>query len=103
MGFDRYAQFRRGTEIGVIPFGEIVELRTDIYITYIKGEKRLDQISYDYYGNSDYAWLILQANPKYGSLEFNIPDNVELRIPYPLNSALERYNKSIETHNKLYN
>jgi hypothetical protein len=102
MSFDRYANFRQGNKIGVVPFGEIPETNSDIYITYMRGTKRLDQISYEYYGSPDYAWLILQANPQYGSMEFNIPDNVELRIPYPLNIALEGYNKSIEKYNKLY-
>jgi hypothetical protein len=46
--------------------------------------------------------LILQANPQYGSLEFNIPDGSELRIPYPLNAAIDGYQKSIERYNKLY-
>jgi hypothetical protein len=102
MGFDRYANFRNGNKIDLVPFAEIPKTSGDIYITYRHGQKRLDQISYDYYGSSDYAWLILQANPEYGSMEFNIPDKVELRIPYPLNVALDGYNKSIEKYNKYY-
>ena len=59
---------------------------------------RLDQLSYQYYNDADYAWLILQANPQYGSLEYHIPDNVELRIPYPLNDAILRYESSISLY-----
>ena len=44
----------------------------------------------------------MQANPQYGSLEFNIPDKVELRIPYPLDISLKDYKKSIEEYNKYY-
>lgn len=100
--FDRYSLFREGGNISIIPFGEIPEKKSDIKIIYRKNEMRLDQISYQYYNNSDYAWLIMQANPQYGSLEFNIPDNVELRIPYPLDVSLNDYQKSIETYNKFY-
>lgn len=100
--FDRYSPFRNGNSIGKIPFGEIPEKGTDIKITYEKGKMRLDQISYQYYNNSDYAWLIMQANPQYGSLEFNIPDGVELRIPYPLDITINDYQQSIEKYNKFY-
>lgn len=103
MSFDRYSHFRDGDGFKMVPFGEIPKKNTDRYEVYRRGKTRLDQVSYDYYGNSDYAWLILQANPQYGSLEFAIPDGVELRIPYPLNVSLDAYQKSIENYNKLYN
>ena len=103
MGFDRYSQVRSGNGFNILPFGEIPKSKTDIYEVFIKGKMRLDQISSQYYDSPDYAWLILQANPQYGSLEYNIPDGVELRIPYPLNSALSAYQNSIDNYNKLYN
>lgn len=98
--FDRYAQVKRDGKIGIIPFGEIPNKSSDIKIIFRKGEIRLDQLSYQYYNNSDFGWLIMQANPQYGSLEYNIPDNVELRIPYPLDITLSDYQKSIENHLK---
>lgn len=100
--FDRYSAFRSDGINTMIPFGEIPEKNTDIKIIYEKGKMRLDQISYQYYNNSDYAWLIMQANPQYGSLEFNIPDGVELRIPYPLETTISDYQNSIDTYNKFY-
>jgi hypothetical protein len=102
MAFDRYSQFREGNSFCMVPFGEIPKTRTDRYEIYQKGKTRLDQVSYEYYGDPNYAWLILQANPQYGSLEFNIPDGVELRIPFPLNTALDGYQASIENYNKAY-
>jgi hypothetical protein len=102
MSFDRYAQFREGNQISMVPFGEIPKSSSDRHIIYKKGLTRLDKVSYDFYGSPDYAWLILQANPQYGSLEFNIPDGVELRIPMPLNAAIDGYQSSIERYNKLY-
>ena len=103
MSFDRYSQFRVGNGFNMVPFGEIPKSSTDIYEVYRKGKMRLDQLSSQYYDSPDYAWLIMQANPQYGSLEYNIPDGVELRIPYPLNSAIDAYQNSIEQYNKLYN
>lgn len=103
MAFDRYTQVRNGNSFDMLPFGEIPQKNSDRYEIYKKGLTRLDKVSYDYYGSSDYAWLIMQANPQYGSLEFNIPDGVELRIPYPLDISLDAYKKSIDNYKKLYN
>ena len=101
MAFDRYAQVRNGDGFDLLPFAEIPVKRTDRYEKYIKGVTRLDLVSYKYYGSCDYAWLILQANPQYGSLEFNIPDKAEIRIPFPLDISLDAYRSSIEEHKKL--
>ena len=100
--FDRYSQFRKDGEIELVPFGEIPVKDSDFYEVYKKNGQRLDQISYKYYGSPDYAWLIMQANPQYGSIEFRIPDSVTLRIPYPLASSLQAYQESINEHKKLY-
>ena len=102
MAFDRYAQFREGNGMAIVPFGAIPQNRTDRFEIYKKGQTRLDKLSSDYYDSPDFAWLILQANPQYGSMEFNIPDGVELRIPYPLNLAIDGYQKSIDNYNKYY-
>jgi hypothetical protein len=96
--FDRYSQFRQNNIVETVPFIKIPSRQTDIKIIYNKGQIRLDQISYQYYNSADYAWLILQANPQYGALEFNIPDGVELRIPLPLDIVLSDYQKSIEEY-----
>lgn len=102
MGFDRYSMYRSGDDIGLVPFGEVPKKNTDRFETYKRGVTRLDLVSHEYYGTSEYAWFILQANPQYGSLEFNIPDGAELRIPYPLDVSLESYRKSLSNHNKKY-
>ena len=44
----------------------------------------------------------MQANPQYGSLEFKIPHNALLRIPYPLDVVVSQYNSDIEKYNELY-
>ena len=40
----------------------------------------------------------MMANPSYGSLEYSIPDGVVLRIPYPLNTAINRYENAINNY-----
>lgn len=96
--YDRYSKFRENGEIKLVPFVEIPKKSTDIYFTYQLGVTRLDNISYYYYSNPNYGWLILQANPQYGSLEYKIPDGASLRIPYPLNSTLAQYQANLEEY-----
>lgn len=102
MSFDRYSQFRKGGTVEIVPFGEIPVKNTDRYEVYRKGQTRLDLLSYQYYNSADYAWLIMQANPQYGSMEYAIPDASEIRIPYPLNTSLDDYQESIEKYRKYY-
>lgn len=102
MAFDRYSQFRNGKRIDFVCFGEIPVKESDLIEIYRKGETRLDLLSYQYYNDPDFAWLIMQANPQYGALEFNIPDGSELRIPYPLDASLSDYQESITRHKKYY-
>lgn len=101
MSYNRYNSFMGGGDYGIVPFIEVPYSKNDRYEIYHKGKTRLDKISYDYYDSPDYAWFILQANPQYGSMEYNIPDKVELRIPFPLMSALNGYQKAIDEYNKL--
>lgn len=98
--FDRYNKFRNSGTNYIVPFCKIPVSDTDKYVTYRKGKSRLDVISYDIYGSSEYDWLIMQANPECGSLEYNIKDGTVLRIPFPLIETLSQYNKSISDYQK---
>lgn len=89
--FDRYALFKANGIVEVIPYINIIKKKTDKYIIYDKSNVRLDKISYEYYNNSDYAWLIMQANPEYGSIENFIPNGAILRIPFPLEETINLY------------
>ena len=100
--YDRYSQFRQDGSISIVPFGEVPTKDTDYYEIYYRGTTRLDILSYQYYNDSNYGWLIMQANPQYGSIEFGIPDQAKLRIPYPLSQSLQDYRASIENYKKLY-
>lgn len=96
--YDRYLKFRGNGKIGFVPFVPVPKGSNDFYEVYKRGKTRLDKVSYDYYGDSNFAWFILQANPEYGSLEFNIPDGAVLRIPFPLHDALIGYDNNMEAY-----
>lgn len=96
--YDRYSKFRENGIIKIVPFIKIKPKTTDVMVKYEKGKTRLDLLSYKFYGDANYGWLILQANPKYGSMEFSIPDNADLVIPYPLDLTIKQYNSDIETY-----
>lgn len=93
--FNRYSKFTRDGKCLTVPFIKIDKADSDIYIVFDKNMMRLDMLSYKYYSDPNYGWLILQANPGYGSLEFLLPDKVNLRIPYPLDDALNRYHSQL--------
>ena len=102
MNHSRYTSFITDGAYKTIPFIKIPNRPTDCYVFYEAGKTRLDLLSYQYYNDPNYAWLILQANPEYGSLEFLIDDNSKIRIPYPLETAIQGYEDEIERYDKLY-
>ena len=89
--YDRYQKFRVNGTVKPVPFIKIPKSSSDVYITFDKSTMRFDNLSYKYYGDPDYGWLILQANPQLGGYEFAIKNGETLRIAYPLSSALNRY------------
>jgi hypothetical protein len=100
--FDRYKKFKSNGAMKLVPFIEIPKKNSDLYAYYEAGKTRLDLLSYQYYDDANYGWLIMQANPEYGSLEFNIPDGTRLRIPYPLNTTITQYNTNIDKYIEIY-
>lgn len=66
----------------------------DIYII-TSYEDRLDLISYDFWGSSEYWWMIATVN----NLECDSmypPIGIQLRIPKNINELLNKYNKENE-------
>jgi hypothetical protein len=100
--YDRYERFRNNGSMKPIPGITIPAYSTDKNVVYKLGETRLDILSQKYYNNPYHGWLILLANPQYGGLEFNIKNREVLRIPYPFNSAIERYINAVEIYEQLY-
>lgn len=98
--YTRYKHFTTNGTALVVPFIPIKKKPSDLYEYY--RNTRLDILSYKFYGDANYGWLILQANPELGSLEFNIPENTLLRIPYPLEATLTQYENEIKNYNTYY-
>ena len=97
MAQDRYSLFRINGKVDFVPNVKITKKET-----YRRGVSSLYLISYDYYGDPNYDWLIMMANPEFGSLEYEIPDNTQLRIPYPLDVTMEDYYNQINNYRVLY-
>ena len=102
MSYDRYNKLRINGTVKEVPFIKIPVRSTDYYTNYIAGKTRLDLLSFEYYNDPNYGWLIMQANPQYGALEFRIPNMALLRIPYPLNTVLSQYANDIDNYKEIY-
>lgn len=102
MSLSRYKKFIKNGTIELVPFISIPKRNSDYYIRYKQDKMRMDILSSDYYNDPNYGWLILQANPEYGSLEYNIPNNSLIRIPYPLDIVLTQYQNDIDKYKELY-
>jgi len=100
--FDRYQYFEQDGTFKIVPGIEIPIKPTDEYEQYKKGKTRLDKLSDDKYDSPLFGWLILQANPLAGSIEFEIPDNFMLRIPLPLIPTLQDYKRGVEMYQLYY-
>jgi hypothetical protein len=100
--YDRYKQFRVNSTIEPVVGVIIPESSSDKTVVYKKGVSRLDKISNSYYNNPYSGWLIMQANPQFGGLEFNIPDNAQIRVPYPFSDGLNRYITQVSRYKQLY-
>ena len=89
--YDRYSILRKGDgRVEQPPFIKLPKNLSDKYITWNDGDSRLDRLSYKYYGNPFYDFLILYANSKY-LCEFDIPDGALIRIPFPLSKVISDY------------
>ncbi len=100
--FDRYQFYLNDGEFKIVPGVEIPIKGTDKYFQYKKGKDRMDRISQEYYGTPLFGWLILQANPTLPSLEFEIPNNSYIRVPFPLITSLQDYKNGVELYNLYY-
>lgn len=100
--FDRYSNFRFNGGMKTVPGLNLPQDSTDKTIVYNLGETRLDKLSNSYYNSPYYGWLIMLANPEFGGLEFTIPDQSIIRIPFPFESAISRYIQAVNKYNTLY-
>ena len=95
--FNRYQQFLVDGEQTVLPYVTLPRKSTDVKYIYRAQQTRLDKISQEYYNSPYFGWLIMLANPEFGGLEWNIPDNAIIVVPDPLNASIQDYNNAIKT------
>ena len=99
---DRYQSFRSDENYKPIPGIKIPVKNTDKTIIYELGRTRFDKLSNDYYNSPYFGWLIMLANPQYGGLEFSIPNNSPIRIPFPFIHSVNDYLSGVEKYKQLY-
>ena len=102
MGVDRYKNFRINGMAKNVPFIKLKQKASDKVEEYKLGITRMDLVSYKYYQDASYGWLIMLANPEYGGLEFNIPDGTQLIIPFPLEASIAQYNSEVSKYITYY-
>lgn len=96
--YNRYTDFIINGETLTVPFLKIPSKASDKKIVYKMGASRLDKISEQYYESPYFGWLILQANPTVGGVEWNIKDGQVLIVPYPLVASLQAYKKAADDY-----
>ena len=100
--YSRYKSFIGGDgTVAIVPFIRIPVKSTDKYTYWESGMSRLDLLSYRYYNDANYGWLILQANPTLPSIEFLIEDGEKIRIPYPLESTIVQDENDIKVNRQI--
>ncbi|NJO61969.1 MAG: hypothetical protein HC836_28120 [Richelia sp. RM2_1_2] len=94
--YDRYEIYRNADgSIDQLPFIPISTSNNDKYEEWIIGRSRMDKLSQKFYNDPFYDFFILFANPEYIS-EFDIPEGVLVRIPFPLDRVKKEYEDGLE-------
>lgn len=83
-----------------LPFIKLDEKSTDKKIVWKSASSRTDRLSDLYYGNPFHGYLILMANPEFGAMEYDIPDNTIIRIPYPFEATKKEYLSKLSEYKK---
>lgn len=97
--YNRYKSFvTENGNMRTIPFIKIPKRNSDKYTYWDRYNSRMDLLSYQFYGDPNYGWLILQANPHLPSLEFLIPNGEKIRIPFPLEVSISQYESDIKSY-----
>ena len=99
---DRYEDFRFNNTIKPMPGLVLKQQSSDKTVLYKLGETRLDKLSNLYYNSPYFGWLIMSANPQYGGLEFLIPDQTIIVVPFPFEDAINRYIRLVNNYKLLY-
>jgi len=100
--YNRYQNFVIDGGFKPLPFIKLDTKPTDKSVVYRSQFSRLDKLSQTYYNNPYHGWLILLANPQYGGVEENIPDDEIIVIPYPFRDSIQQYIEKVQEYKTLY-
>lgn len=87
MPYNFYDLLRINDSLKNMPAISIQKRDTDKSVVYNKQRNRLDTIAGNAYQDETYWRLILWANEQY-FMEFDIPDNTVIRVPWPLQDVI---------------
>lgn len=87
MSYNFYSLLKSDDFLKNMPPISIDKRSTDKSILYNKEKNRLDNIAGNIYQEEAYWRIILWANEQY-FLEFDIPNNTVIRVPYPLQDVI---------------
>ena len=101
MDLYKYLRNTNGEAIN-LPFINLQTNDSDRYEKYsrTKTESRLDVLSYKYYGDSKYRFLILLGNPNYME-EHEIEEGAIIRIPFPKDIYLDFIESQVRQYGQL--
>lgn len=94
MPYDFYKNLKSNDVLKNMPPISISKRNTDKSVLYNKQKNRLDTIAGNVYNDETLWRLILWANEEY-FMEFDIPDNTVVRVPYPLQDVMTEVNTKI--------
>ena len=100
--FNRYKNFNVNGKYIPLPFIVLNPKGSDKSVVYNNENDRLDRFSQEYYNSPYYGWLILLANPRFGGVEENIPNNEIIRIPFPFKDSLQQYIQGVKEYEIFY-
>ena len=100
MSYNFYSLLRDNDSLINMPPIKIDKRITDKSVTYNSQKNRLDTIAGNIYSDETLWRIILWANEQY-FMEFDIPDNKVIRVPWPLQDVLNEVQiKIVEKRNK---
>lgn len=100
MPIDFYKLLKDNDFLRDMPPFTISSRDSDKFITYNKQKNRLDNIAGNIYQDDTLWRVILWANPQY-FIEFDIPDNTVIRVPFPMRDVVDEVKmKIISKRNK---
>ena len=88
--YNRYSKLISNGLTKQMPFIKLRIKASDKSKIWNKNIDRLDTISQKYYDHPYGGWLIMLANPQYGT-EFDIPDGTLIRIPFPYKTSQQQF------------